>query len=299
MRVLGFVSKAPPIVSGVLYMEVPFIIRCACSVFFQKRFFLLQDGVLYWSASSLPDKVGPEGPPGCENRVDFALTLDCFASEERDSPTAFVLEPGRDGWPTGAFVGARFGQPFTLDCRSEGPAGAAGRSEWLSGLRAHIAYGAQRRRAGHTPAAAAAAAATAAATAAARGDASAGRTLPASGVRPATAAASAPSAPSRGSSEKEGAPSAAASRCAACRDSGVDGKTLAACTCAAGLKAAARARVLAAASNEATAQQDAARRQSVLVRDATDAEVELGVFGGARGSTVLREEEAAEEIVCD
>jgi len=107
---------------------------------YQKRFFILQEGVLYWSASGAALAVGPEGPPGCKGRVDFTLNLGCEVSVDESSSTKFSLRPMDGRWSAGDFTGSESGRAFHFDTLG----GAPSRDQWLTAFRAHVAFGKQR-----------------------------------------------------------------------------------------------------------------------------------------------------------
>jgi len=106
----------------------------------QKRFFILQDGVLYWSTSAVTAVVGPEGLPGLRGRVDLIANPGCTVTF--DAPTnQFSLRPPEGGWLTHGFTGAEQGRVITLDAGGKDPS----REQWVEALHAHMAYAAKVR----------------------------------------------------------------------------------------------------------------------------------------------------------
>lgn len=124
----------PPILFGMLAKQSPSLFSFGA---YQQRFVILQDGVMYWSASGACSSVGPDGPPGCKGRVDFTSNPGCQCVNDLSSKTRFELQPKDGQWATGDFTGASSGRILKFDTLGRKP----DREEWLKSFQAHIAYG--------------------------------------------------------------------------------------------------------------------------------------------------------------
>lgn len=107
----------------------------------QKRFFVLQDGVLYWSTNAVTATVGPEGLPGQRGAIDMGANPGCHVTlEGGEKSNQFALRPPEGGWKTAGFNGAAEGRVLFLDTGGREP-----RENWAEALRVHIDYAAKVR----------------------------------------------------------------------------------------------------------------------------------------------------------
>lgn len=123
-------------------MEVPccfsgLVLRQSPSVFhfgtYQSRFFVLQRGWLYWSASE--GTIRADGPVGCVGRIDFSANP-CEVKPDAQSTTIFYLRPKGDSWLKADFNGADTGRIFRFDAGKSDHA----RDAWMAAFRAHIDF---------------------------------------------------------------------------------------------------------------------------------------------------------------
>lgn len=153
---MALTTAKPESCAGMLEKQSPNFMRFGS---YQRRFFIVQDGILYWSATAEDicegDKMkgwqvkeGAAELDSCKGTVDFSANLGCEIAEDEDSATRFLLKPKDDKWTKGDFTGSSSGRVFKLDVCGEVPP----RGQWTKALRAHIAYGAtQQERKGLGP----------------------------------------------------------------------------------------------------------------------------------------------------
>lgn len=251
----GKMLPPPRIQLGLLFKQTPWL----CCQQWQRFFFILQDGKLYWSTRATVSEVGPDGVlPGEQGSVDLGANPGCQITEEGISPsTKFAIRPPPNGWVQGNFTGREKGRIIFLDSNGSDP-----RDEWVRALRTHASYNFAewKEREQQAKSRVKAGMANMAASAGKGGNPSAAGA--AAGAR--QPAAKPPAQP--GLSQEEAATEAA--------------------------KAAHRAKVTEA---KTTTERTTERRFSPLFRDATSEEILRGKLG-KRASQLDREEDEAEEI---